>query len=251
MVPNVPPVAVTRNDEKLVVDALIVNVIVAVLVLDVNVVLVDEIVQTTLVEVDVAIERLNVLELNVVDPVVPDTIIDPLVVVFAVGVNLAVYVVPLPLMVPNTPPVTVTRDDEKLVVELFIVKVIVAVCPLENVVLDDEIAQTTLVEVDVAIERLNVLELNVVDPVVPDTIMDPLVVVFAVGVNVAVYVVPLPLMVPNVPPLTVTRDDEKLVVELFIVKVIVAVCPLENVVLDDEIVQYTFVVSVNVRCCFE
>ena len=51
-------------------------------------------------------------------------------------------------------------------------------------------------------EKIVLLSLDV-----PDTNIEPVLDVFAVGVNVAVYVLPLPLIVPSVPPVTVTCDD--------------------------------------------
>jgi len=71
------------------------------------------------------------------------------------------------------------------VVEVLNVNVIVAVCP--EVRLDLLVAQLTgMVVVTVFTVRVNVFDVNVVDPFVPDMDITPDVVEFVVGVNVAV-----------------------------------------------------------------
>jgi hypothetical protein len=105
------------------------------------------------------------------------------------GVNLAVYVDPLfdDETVPNVPPLIVTNVLSKVVVDGLIVNVIVAVSPGPNVVLLDETVQVTAVT-RVFIVKLIDVEENVVvaSLLVPDTEIEPVVLVDAVGVNVAV-----------------------------------------------------------------
>jgi hypothetical protein len=67
--------------------------------------------------------------------------------------------------------------------------------------------------------------------------MEPVIDVFVVGVNVAVYDIPLPLKSLIVPPTTVILDEVNLVVDVFNVKVTVDVVPIEKVVLLELILQ--------------
>jgi len=136
--------------------------------------------------VTVFTDNVNVFDVNVVVPLVPDMDITPDAVEFVVGVNVAVYVVPVPEIVPNVPPVQFTYDEVNKLVEAFNVNVMVAVCPVVRLDLSLVIVPVMVVLVTVFTVRVNVFDVNVVDPFVPEVVITPDVVEFGVGVNVAV-----------------------------------------------------------------
>ena len=167
--------------------------------------------------------------------------------IFCVGVNVAVYVLPLPLIVPNVPPYNSITDDVNDEVGVSIVNVIIDVWFAYKTVDEAVIVHVTAVTT-VLIERPTVLEENVVvaSLLVPDTEIEPLIVLFSVGVKVAVYVDPLFDVVTfdRLPPTTVINELLKSVVDVLIANVTVAVCPGVNDVRVEVIVQLTVVTTV-------
>ena len=105
-------------------------------------------------------------------------------------------------------------------------------------VADDEIVHVIAVIV-VSIVKVSVLDENItiLSLLDPETDMEPLISVFAVGTNVAVYVVPLPLKLLSVPPTTLINDSVKFVVDVFNVNVIVDVSFTPKVLFVDVIKQ--------------
>ena len=91
----------------------------------------------------------------------PDTYMEPVVFTPLVGVNVAVYVVPLSLVdgFESIPPVILILDEVNFVVWVFILKVTVDVSPTIKLVRVDVIAQT-IDETRVLIERDSAVELN-------------------------------------------------------------------------------------------
>jgi hypothetical protein len=141
----------------------------------VNVVIVESIVHVISITTVLIVRSSVSEEENVVVPslVVPDTEIEPDVLVDADGVKIAVYVDPLfdVVIVDRLPPTTLINELLKTVVGVLIVNVTVAVCPGVKVVLVESIVQVT-VDTRVFIVRSSVSEEeNVVVPslVVPDT----------------------------------------------------------------------------------
>ena len=120
--------------------------------------------------------ELVVVNIVLASLVVPDTEIEPDVLVDAVGVKIAVYVDPLFDVVTfdRLPPTTVINELLKSVVAVLIANVTVAVCPGVNDVRVEVIVQPTVVT-SVFIVRSTVLEANVVVPSldVPDTEIEP------------------------------------------------------------------------------
>jgi hypothetical protein len=100
----------------------------------------------------------------------------------------------------------------------------------------------------VSIDNMSVLDekMTLLSLLDAETYMEPVVDVFAFGVNVAVYVLPLPLKLLSVPPLTVINDSVNLVVDVFNVNVIVDVSSTVKLLLVDTIEQVIFVVLVSI-----
>jgi hypothetical protein len=140
-------------------------------------------------------------------------------------VYLAVYEVALPLGGVIVPLVIVRLDDANDETELLIVKVISAFLLANILVLADEMVTYVLL---VIIERLSAVDEKLVleSLLVPDTKIDPVVVVDTDGVKVAVYVsLSVVVGVDKVPPLKSMTELLNLVVAVLILNVIVAVCP--------------------------
>jgi hypothetical protein len=195
---------------------------------------VDEIVHVTSVYL-VSTSRVNVFEDIIVlaSLLVPSTDIYPVEFnVLTSGVNVDVYVAPLSyvVLVPKVPPLIRIIESSNFVVAGLIENVIVAVSPAANVVLSEDMVHVTS-ETFVFIERLSddVVNVVVASLLVPDTVIDPVVVVNAFGVKVAVYVNPLSVLstVVKVPSegVIVIKELLNLVVGGLIVNVIVEVWP--------------------------
>jgi hypothetical protein len=176
---------------------------------------------------------------------VPDTEIKPYWLTLDVGVKVAVYVDPLSNLdtVDKEPPVTLISELLNLVVAVLIENVTVAVCPGVNVVIVESIVHVISITTVLIVRSSVSEEENVVVPslVVPDTEIEPDVLVDAVGVKIAVYVDPLFDVVTfdRLPPTTLINELLKTVVGVLIVNVTVAVCPGVKVVLVESIVQVT------------
>jgi len=136
-------------------------------------------------------------------------------------------VLPLPLIVPNVPPYNSITDDVKDVVGVSIVKVIIDVWFAYRTVDEAEIVQVTVVAsvFIVRVGELVVVNIVLASLVVPDTEIEPDVLVDAVGVKVAVYVDPLFDVVTfdKLPPTTVINELLNSVVAVLIVNVTIAV----------------------------
>ena len=87
--------------------------------------------------------------------------------------------------------------------DAFNENVIVAICPVVRVDLSLVIVPVTVVVVVFTVS-VNVFDVNVVVPFVPEVVITADVVEFVVGVNVAVYVIPLPEKSVSVPPVQLT-----------------------------------------------
>ena len=101
-----------------------------------------------------------------------------------------------------------------------------SVSPISNVVFVDVIVHVIAVR-RVSIVIVRVLEVNVVEPLVPDTDIAPDTFEFVLGVNVAVYLVPdVAEKLVSVPPVHNTNDELNNVVDVFKLNVTTAVCPI-------------------------
>ena len=101
-----------------------------------------------------------------------------------------------------------------------------SVSPISNVVFVDVIVHVTAVT-RVSIVIVRVLEVNVVEPLVPDTDIAPDTFEFVLGVNVAVYLVPdVAEKLLIVPPVQFINDELNNVVDAFKLNVTTAVCPI-------------------------
>ena len=136
----------------------------------------------------------------------------------------------------RAPPATVTSEAVNVVEASLNVKVSVVVTPAMRLLLAElkAIVGTTLSTAKVMVlfvsdpSALRFPAVSVKTPLATLTV--PLAVLLAVGVNSAVYVVPLPLKLESVPPTTVKSPTVKLEDDSLKVKVMVAVCEAERLV---------------------
>ena len=178
------------------------------------------------VTVLLAVLLLPAASVNLVLATLTEALVPP-----AIGVKVAVYVVPEPVKLLNVPPVTETSSATKSVLDSDSVNVIVAVSPDFSALLSAVIATvgTTVstARVSVLLESApSILALPVASVNLPLAMLTtPFVVLLAIGVKVAVYVAPEPVKLLNVPPLTSTSAEVKSVLASDNAKVNVVVSP--------------------------